>query len=213
MTTLKAQREARIAAKLAAKAAAEAAEIARIKANPIYAAIAPQRQATVAQAVVFTRENLLKFAAQFPVGADLKDHAPRGDSWKDGREQYKTKQARHYLALQVLHISRANSFMDCPQIIAGVNAEGIERLCDEAAKDAAFSFDEYVAKLTRKVGHCNRASVEGWLWDHSILTVVKRSNPDDAVSPMVTERWKTQQILNFSVYGKAFNQWPTRKVA
>ena len=61
----------------------------------------------------------------------------------------------------------------------------------------------YVAKLTEKVGACDAAAVTGELWQESLLVVRKGET---------VERWKTQQILNFSVYGKAFNQWPTRKV-
>lgn len=199
--TKKAEREARIAAKAAEKAAKAAAEKARIEANPIYAAIAPQKDAAVAHAMEFTRERLVEWVKQFPAGGDLKELAPRGDSWKDSRKTYNTKNARYSLACRVLNIVRGRH-PDYSETVLGVNEEGIERLCNEAGDEAAASFDAYVAKLTSKVGDCEWAGVEGALWQHSRLSV--RKGP-------VVEQWLTQQIVNFSVYGKAFNQWPTRK--
>jgi hypothetical protein len=200
--TLKAEREARIAAKAADKAAKAAAELARIHANPIYAAIAPQRAAAVAYAVDYTREQLVKFAAQFPVGSDLSENAPEANSFKDGHVAYKTKRAKRSLATRVLTFADRGYVPYAPYIVTGINRDGIERLCNEAAEEAAASFDLYVAKLTAKVGECDAASVDGRLWSSSTLTVKKGAT---------VERWHTQQIVNFSVYGKAFNQWPTRK--
>jgi hypothetical protein len=199
--TLKAQREARIAARAAEKLAKLTAEKARIESNPIHAAIAPQKDASVAHAMEYTRERLLKFAAQFPVGSNLCDNAPRANSWQDGHKTYQEKQARRALATRVLTFAPVGYMPHAPLIVTGLNEEGIERLCDEAGDEAAASFDAYVAKLTAKVGQCDHASVDGWLWQSSILRVVKGAT---------VERWNTQQILNFSVYGKAFNQWPTR---
>lgn len=198
--TLKAQREARIAAKAAEKAAKAAAEKARIESNPIYAAIAPQKDAAVAHAMEYTRERLTEWVKQFPVGSDLKDLAPRGDSWKDSRKTYQSKNARHNLACRVLLLDRG-THPHYTQKVLGVDEEGIERLCNEAGNEAATSFNLYVAKLTEKVGTCDSASVTGWLWQNSVLRVTKGAT---------VERWNTQQIVNFSVYGKAFNQWPTR---
>lgn len=200
--TKKAEREARIAAKAAEKAAKIAAEKARIEANPIYAAIAPQKDAAVAHAMEFTRERLVEWVKQFPVGSDLKDLAPYPNSFKMGRQEYIKAQARRSLAMRVLTFAERGYMPHAPYIVTGVSEEGIERLCNEAGDEAAASFDAYVAKLTSKVGQCDQAGVEGALWQRSRLSV--RKGP-------VVEQWITQQIVNFSVYGKAFNQWPTRK--
>lgn len=200
--TLKQQREARIAAKAAAKAAKEAAEMARIQANPIYAAIAPQRDAAIARSVEFTRMRLDRFIAEFPVGGDFKALLPRDDSFRNGRAFHQTQMARRNLALRVLKIEFGH-WPEYTQTVRGRNEAGIERILEEAELEAAASFDAYVAKLTEKVGECDAAVVEGPLWFESILTV----NKGGAI-----QRWKTQQILNFSVYGKAFNQWPTRRL-
>jgi hypothetical protein len=200
--TLKAQREARIAAKAAEKAAKAAAELARIHANPIYAAIAPQKAETVARAQAYTREQLVAFAAKFPAGADFKALAPRPDSFRTGREQYNRMMAYRSLAQRVVEVKHGG-WPGYAETVIGVDAEGIDKLVEEAGEEAAASFDAYVAKLTAKVGECDEAAVCGDLWHFSTLTVRK----GDA-----TESWHTQQILNFSVYGKAFNQWPTRKM-
>jgi hypothetical protein len=201
--TKKAEREARIAAKAAEKAAKAAAEKARIESNPIYAAIAPQKDAAVAHAMEFTRKQLMYFVGQFPIGSDLSANAPEANSFKQGRQNYIKTQARRSLALRVLTFAPRGYMPHEPYIVTGVSEEGIERLCNDAGDDAAASFDCYVAKLTEKVGDCERASVSGSLWQYSVLLVTKGGK---------AERWHTQQILNFSVYGKAFNQWPTRKM-
>lgn len=198
--SLKSEREARVAAREAAKAAKAAAELARIHANPIYAAIAPQRADSIEQAVNFTREQLQAFAARFPVGGDFKALAPAPSSFKDSRTQYRTKQAFRGLASRVVLVKNG-PWPEYTETVLGVNEEGIERLVAEAAEEAAASFDAYVAKLTLKVGACDKAEVLGALWQASVLTVTKGEQ---------VERWSTQQIINFSVYGKAFNQWPTR---
>ena len=200
--TLKAEREARIAAKAADKAAKAAAEKARIESNPIYAAIAPQKADAVQHAMQYTRERIALFIAQFPIGSDLRDNAPEANSFKDGKQTYLSKTAKRSLAFRVLKFLDRGYMPHAPYIVAGRDDEGVERLIEEAGQDAAASFDAYVAKLTAKVGPCEQAGVEGALWQRSRLSV--RKGP-------VVEQWITQQILNFSVYGKAFNQWPTRK--
>lgn len=170
--------------------------------NPIATAIAPQREAAVNYAADYTREQLMKFSEQFPVGSDLNVTAPDGNSWKDGKVAYRTKRARRALARRIVNI--AEKFCRCPgdaEIVTGVDLVGIERLVEESKVEAAVSFDAYVAKLTAKVGDCDAATVQGVLWSRSVLTVTKGAT---------VERWNTQQIVNFSVYGKAFNQWPTR---
>lgn len=79
-----------------------------------------------------------------------------------------------------------------------------ERFVQNSKAEAAAQYDLFVAKLVKKIGACDSATLEGnHVWGHSILTVTKGET---------VERWKTQQIVNTSVLGKLFNQWPTRKV-
>lgn len=76
-----------------------------------------------------------------------------------------------------------------------------------AARDASAQYDLYVGNLTKKVGDgvltADMSYVSG-IWYNSLLTVTKEDG--------TTERWKTSCIINISVLGKVFNQWPTRKV-
>lgn len=84
--------------------------------------------------------------------------------------------------------------------------------CDKYIKqseDATFDFYvSFVQKLNRKVGECTKAQLidhgGGNVWGLSVLQITK---PDGT-----KENWKTQIILNCSVLGNVFNQWPTRKV-
>jgi hypothetical protein len=71
------------------------------------------------------------------------------------------------------------------------------------------SFDGYLAKLAlRTAEHDERLSnvidLTGGLWGGSILTVATAGT---------VQTWSTKCILNFSCLGKAFNQWPTRRVS
>ena len=158
--TKKAEREARIAAKAAEKAAKVAAEKARIESNPIYAAIAPQKAAAVAHAVEFTREKIAAFVARFPAGADFKVLAPRPNSFKTGRDTYRKMMNFRCLAQRVIEVKNG-PWPEYTETVVGPDAEGIERLVEEAAQEAAASFDAYVAKLTDKVGPCGSCQGAG----------------------------------------------------
>ena len=79
-----------------------------------------------------------------------------------------------------------------------------ERFVQSAMEMAAAQYDAFVDQAGGKIGKCDAASLAGsHVWGHSILTVAKGET---------VERWKTQQIVNQSVLGTVFNQWPTRKL-
>ncbi len=67
-------------------------------------------------------------------------------------------------------------------------------------------FISFMYKLVAKVGGVKSAELkeQRGVWGLSHLTVVTDAG--------VTEVWKTQQIVNRSVHGTYFNQWPTRKI-
>jgi hypothetical protein len=76
----------------------------------------------------------------------------------------------------------------------------------QAQKDAESSFDAYAAKMVSKVGDDvvdAKLECKGNAWVRSTLVVTRK---DGSI-----ERWNTTMIVNFSVHGKAFNQFPTRK--
>ena len=76
----------------------------------------------------------------------------------------------------------------------------------QAQKDAESAFDAYAAKMVSKIGDDvadAKLECKGNAWVRSTLVVTRK---DGSI-----ERWNTTMIVNFSVHGKAFNQFPTRK--
>ena len=83
--------------------------------------------------------------------------------------------------------------------------DGIAHYLAETAKDAGLDFEAYVYKLNKKVGEVVAAELGGDnVWYNSFLIVAK--------ADQTKEVWNTQIITNYSKYGKAFNQFPTRLV-
>ena len=82
-----------------------------------------------------------------------------------------------------------------------------EHFIEMSAKDAEQSFDAYAAKMVGKIGEDVMAAElkcgSGNVWTRSTLIVTRK---DGSV-----EKWNTSMIVNFSVHGKMFNQFPTRK--
>ena len=84
------------------------------------------------------------------------------------------------------------------------DTEGAARLIAEARAMAALSYDAFIVKLIGKAGNPDTATIDsGNVWDHSNLTCTKDG---------VVTKWRTQCIVNCSVHGLLFNQWPTRIV-
>lgn len=170
--------------------------------NLIAEAIAPLKQAAINRARTFTTDRLTEMASEL-VGKNLRVEAPFPRSTM-GRAEYLSAKARHSLARRITQYQRSGHQVGADEIATGVNLDAIEALAQEAAAEAAMSFEAYAAKLASKVGDVDAAHIcGGQLWSGSTLTVTK----GEAV-----ERWHTQQIVNFSALGKAFNQWPTRKL-
>ena len=85
------------------------------------------------------------------------------------------------------------------RICANVNVAAVT---DAAGAD----FDGYVAKLATKIDQrIVTAKLEGSLWTNSVLTVLTEGG--------VSQVWHTHCIINVSVLGNAFNQWPTRRIS
>jgi hypothetical protein len=169
--------------------------------NPIAEAIAPQKNEACERAAASVRARMNSIAATL-VGTDLNITAPMPNG-NMSRKDYLQARAFYGIARQVCMTVREGHSMRAPVMAVAVNVDGIARVANDAYEATAASFDAYVAKLVSKVGDCDEAIVDGSLWDHSILTVAKGA---------AIERWKTQQIINVSVLGNLFNQWPTRLV-
>lgn len=79
-----------------------------------------------------------------------------------------------------------------------------EKFIKNAVDGAAASYDEFVAKMVEKIGKpVVTSSFTGDPWTGSTLRV-RCSDGEEQV-------WNTRMIVNYSVYGKAFNQFPSRR--
>lgn len=175
--------------------------------HPVQAAVAPLK----AEAIAYGKKQAYEAADRFLAAIAEFDNCmsdfnpyPRGGSKAD----YNKYSARQGLRSQLMvaddernavTYNRDNKYYSkpCPAL-REVFAEKIGEVYGE-------NYDKFVAKLIGKVGlDVTTADLDGnHIWGHSILTITRS---DGSV-----ENWKTQTILNFSVHGTPFNQWPTRK--
>ncbi len=188
-----------------------------ISQHPVALAVLPLKEEAIARAGVRAKEQIEAVTAVL-VSADwnLDTVAPKGDSFKEGRATYRTKEAKRnfFSRLTVTDEARAKAYAAAnglqrfnynriPHFVkADATAEA--RYIAECRAGAALDYDAFVYKLCEKVGHCTAAAIDGsHVWSESTLTVEKGN---------AVERWLTKTILNQSVYGKLFNQWPSRKL-
>lgn len=175
--------------------------------NPIETAVAPLRTDAIARAEKDATDLVTKMLAELAAAdwnLDTVAPRPRTDI---RREDYKRmmRNRERYATITVTDLrGKFSSRMGDPSFVkadASRSAAFIER-CKFAA---GIQYDAFVTKLTGKVGEVLTAELAGnHIWGRSTLTVTKANG--------TTERWLTQQIVNVSVLGLLFNQWPTRKV-
>jgi hypothetical protein len=135
---------------------------------------------------------------------DLNATAPYPDSLRDGREEYRRKQAKHNLYSSLTRAD-SNTYVRRGPKLVHASDEGAARFIDLSEREAAAQYDSFICKMVGKVGEVTATEIAGdHVWGHSILTVTL---PDGTV-----QRWKTQQIINYSVYGRPYLQWPSRIV-
>lgn len=186
---------------------AKGLQLAKDATGHVAAAVAPLKADAMEHAAEQARAYVERVAAMY-AGKVLDEVAPRGHA-RMSRQDYRRADAKRSAILSVLVVQYPEQasrviFERGPGVLVR-DAEREARFIKSEADAAGVSFDAYVLKLEGKVGQgVTAASVEGrYLWQGSVLTVTK----GDAV-----ERWHTQQIVNYSVLGNAFNQWPTRKL-
>lgn len=173
--------------------------------NPIAAAVAAKRNAVQDHAEAVLREKIEEQLARLGEKT-LDEEAPYCSL---DRNEYARERYRFILAIGVwlnkteiaMGGYQGERYAGGKRFFCGRDDEGIERLVARVRAETGESFDAYIEKLVAKVGNCDAATIEGDLWNFSTLTVTKGET---------VERWRTQQILNVSVYGRIFNQWPTR---
>jgi hypothetical protein len=181
--------------------------------SPIEAAVAPLKAEAMDRAEKFGREQVAKVYALL-AAADWKVNAvaPYPNSIRMGRKEYMMAKGRRNF-IDSLTTTRDEGGKDINGIFIRYDqseytvracSEAVERVVQNARKNAAAQYDAFVGKLVMKVGAHDSATLTGsHVWGFSTLTVARGP---------VTERWKTQMILNVSKLGKLFNQFPTRKV-
>lgn len=175
--------------------------------NLIAAAVEPLRAKAIARAEEYAREIIDRAYAELAAaGWDLNKVAPRAKSTMNRRD-YKMAQNRRNFFGQITSIvktSYSNLYQIEKEFIVEPNEQYAQRFIAEAGADSNAQFDEYIVKLTEKVGEVDEASINAYgVWSYSHLTVRKGDE---------VEVWHTQQIVNTSSLGKPFNQWPTRKL-
>jgi hypothetical protein len=172
----------------------------------VEAAIRPLKDAAVDHAVEEATAYVARIVKLYE-GKILEEAAPTPKDLPYWHPENKAARARQSALMGLLDSKRApgDEYKPHAPLYLRRNPAKEQAFVDGARADAAASFEAYVAKLVHKVGEgVTKATVEGTqLWRISYLTVAKGAT---------VERWKTQQIVNYSVLGNAYLQWPTRKV-
>lgn len=84
------------------------------------------------------------------------------------------------------------------------NPKREEKWMQEQIEIAEANYDSFIKKMIQKIGEpVTDAKLEGSIWENATLTVTTVSGE--------TQVWKTKIIINFSKFGKMFNQFPTRR--
>jgi hypothetical protein len=140
-------------------------------------------------------------------GWDINVAAPRPSSMRMGRTEYKAAQARRSLFSSVTESAVEGYHYPRPgePVLVRMSDESIARFISNAERDAAGQYDAFICKMVAKVGEVTDAQISGdHVWSYSTLFVTL---PDGS-----TQKWRTQQIWNYSVYGLRYPQWPSRVV-
>jgi hypothetical protein len=122
---------------------------------------------------------------------------------------HKAKRAEYHLFCGLSKADPAlgyQSYTSKGRYIVVMNEEAIARFIQQAEEAAAIQYDAFICKMVSKVGpDVADAAIKGdHVWSYSILTVTLKDGTE--------QRWKTQQITNYSVHGTRFPQWPSRIV-
>lgn len=175
--------------------------------NPVTAAVLPMKKEAEDRAEADTRKLVERYAAKLAEHEwDIRAAFPYPNG-NMGREEYRKLKGRHDTAARITRTKPNSGYYGSfrgPHFVE-LDDERIERFVQTAREFAAQQYDAFVMKLVGKVGAVTEAKLHGsHVWGFSDLAVRK---PDGEV-----EIWRTQQIVNQSVLGTLFNQWPTRKL-
>jgi len=190
--------------------AADALAVELAQVEPVGRALMPKKIDAVKSAREHAEQVIERVYAELEKhGWDINAAAPRADSFRMGRTQYQQVNSKRILYSSLTKrpegVSESYSFRDTGPKIVERDPEGAARFISNSEQDAAYQYDMFICKMVGKVGEVTDASIEGdHVWGHSILTVNLPSGEK--------QLWKTQQIVNYSVYGRPYLQWPSRTV-
>lgn len=175
--------------------------------NLIEKAVRPLKVDAVSRAETFARNYVEKARGELEAaGWDINAAAPYPFGMSSGSFAFYVAREKHNnfhgITKQDPKLGYQSSNGVRPVYVV-MDDERVERFVKARMDQAAAEYEAFVAKLIKKIGEVTKATLEGnHVWAHSILTVVTAAGE--------TQRWKTQQIENYSKYGKHFYQWPTR---
>lgn len=171
-------------------------------------AVAPLKKAATEAAAGKMLAKLMEMKTEFEEnGWDLNKVAPSPDSFRgyDSRKDYMVKKAKHdFYRYMTNEVTPSHRRKDGEGNIRTWDATHATSCMERARRDAGDAYLAYVSKLEAKVGDCVDAEMtySAGVWSNSVLTVTKADGK--------VEDWNTKTIINVSVLGKLFNQWPTR---
>jgi hypothetical protein len=178
--------------------------------SPITQLVAPIREKSVDIAEARMREQIALVKSKFEEnGWDISKVAPRPGT-NVSRKDYNRAMLKHNFYSQFIKLIDDFNQQIEPVIkdkpVYELDVKNIERVIARVRAETALEFDAYVIKLNAKVGaHTAAVLVDtNGLWNDSTIDVTLTSGK--------VERWNTKTIINVSVLGKMFNQFPTRLV-
>lgn len=205
--TKKAAKARQIAERIAEKERIKEANRSKVFSTPVAIAVEPLRVDAMQEAKDYANEKIKdtwhKINDCSPASFDIDAVAPDPDysMRRTDRQKY---DAMNKLRGKVDSISRKTKPDDYYCKTRVICEERISHIVIREQEMAAQQYESFVYKLVRKIGDHVAAELSdiSGVWTCSILTVT--------LADGTKQRWKTKRIMNRSVLGKLFFQWPTR---
>jgi hypothetical protein len=177
--------------------------------TPIAIVVAPIKEQVVNAAEARYRARVAQVKAELEAGdMDINKVAPYPKS-NMSRRDYALAQGKHnfYSSLTTTDSVRSPSLRFNQAHFVLWSTDAVERGVKMIREAAAADFIAYVGKLNEKVGKHVAASL---VWETNYLWY--NSSIDVTLEDGTVQRWNTKTIVNCSVLGTLFNQWPTRLI-
>ena len=181
---------------------------AEVNATPIAKAVEPVKAEAIERAEQGAKERIANLTKQLEeAGGDINVLAPYPNSLRTNRDEYTRAIRKRNLFISITDTDQTkpvNYTRNGPEWRV-IDPAKVLQFIEEAKLDAAEQYRAFVHKLVKKIGPTTEATLSGsHVWGYSTLFITKADG--------TKEKWRTHQIVNVSVYGKLFNQWPSRKV-